>query len=189
MNYAMVHEVVGYHGTDEGSVGSILQESFRISAGEDEWLGYGIYFFVEGISCPVQNSVEWAKNQAYRPEGNRYNKYAILEATAQCTRLLDLRYTEGLSAFETVRTKILEKHNKHFMRDRRVQCDNRVMWNLVAQVMDLEVIIHNLYIKNRIQRIKKLSSNVPNTTVMCVKDPDSIVIETIKVVTSGVVQI
>jgi len=183
----MVHEVVGYHGTDSGCVSSILTENFKISAGEDEWLGHGVYLFTEGVSCPIQNAVEWAKNQAYSRKGNRYHSYTVLEATARCSKLLDLRTTEGISAFDTVRKKILEKHDEHFARSRRIQNDNRVMWNLVAQMMSLEVIIHNLYIKNRIQRIRKIDSNVPNTTVMCVKDPDSIAVETIKVFASGAV--
>ncbi|PFG09308.1 MULTISPECIES: hypothetical protein [unclassified Marinobacter] len=183
----MLQELVGYHGTNTEAVDFILTENFRVSAGEDEWLGHGVYLFTKGVSCPIQNAVEWAKNQAYSREGNRYDSYTVLEATARCSRLLDLRYFEGLSAFDTVREKILEKHDKHFARNRRIKNDNRVMWNLVAQMMNLEVIIHSVYIKNRIQRIKRIDSNVQNTTVMCVKDPNSIDVETIKVFSSGAV--
>lgn len=182
----MVREVIGYHGTDSSCVEAILSENFRISAGKDEWLGHGVYLFTEGVSCPIQNAVEWAKNQAYSRKGNRYDSYTVLEATARCSRLLDLRYIDGVRAFEVVRKKILEKHDEHFMRNRRVKSDNRVMWNLVAQMMDLEVVVHNLYIKNQFQRIRTVDSNVPNTTVMCVKDPSSIAVETIKVFSSGV---
>ncbi|WP_428353234.1 hypothetical protein [Methyloprofundus sp.] len=45
--------------------------------------------------------------------------------------------------------------------------------------MKLDIIIHNLYIKNKTQRIKKIASNTPNVTVMCVKDVANIDIDTI----------
>lgn len=51
--------------------------------------------------------------------------------------------------------------------------------------MSLDAVIHNLYIKDKIQRIKRIGSNVPNTTVLCVKVPTSIVRESIEVVCDG----
>lgn len=187
MNYAMTHDVVGYHGTNSNLVESIVADSFRKSENDDEWLGHGVYFFVEGISCPITNAGEWAKNQAFSRKGNRYDRYTVLEAVARCNRLLDATTVEGLQAFEEVRQKILEKHDEHFVKGRVIQNDNCVMWNLVARLMGLDAVIHNLYIKNRMQRIKQVQSNVPNTTVLCVKNPDSIDSETIRVVDKGVV--
>lgn len=183
----MAYEVVGYHGTDSMQSGSILAENFRVSDGEDEWLGYGVYFFTDGLGCPIENAIEWARNQAWSGKGKKYDNYAVIKATAHCANLLDLRLTEGLCAFNRVRDKILEKHDALFVRNRRFRSDNRVMWNMVAQMMCLDAIIHNLYIKNRTERIRRVQSNVPNTTVMCVKKPSSIAVETIKVLSTGAV--
>lgn len=51
----------GYHGTAQSRFKSIQREKFRLSSGDKEWLGPGIYFFAE-----YENAVWWAKGEARR---------------------------------------------------------------------------------------------------------------------------
>ena len=35
----------GYHGTDTESCKNILNSNYKVSQGDDHWLGDGVYFF------------------------------------------------------------------------------------------------------------------------------------------------
>lgn len=104
----------------------------------------------------------------------------MLQAKTTFDKHLDVRKDKDLIAYNTVRERIIEMHDANFQKDRDKKCDDCVMWNMVAKYLKLDVVIHNLYIKNKQQRIKKINSNVPNTTVMCVKKPCLIDQQTIK---------
>lgn len=184
----MAIEYSGFHGSDFNNIESILEESFRKSDNKDEWLGYGVYFFIDGISEPFENAKEWAKNQAFNQGKCSYDKYAVLKARVVCNSVLDTTQMEGLKAFNILRSALIKKHDECFQRNRELKCDDRVMWNLVAQTMKLDAVVHNLYIKDKMQRIQKIGSNVPNSTVLCVKVPTSVVKETIEVVCDGEVK-
>jgi hypothetical protein len=181
----MKYEYIGYHGTNYELVESIKKDNFKKSLNDDEWLGHGVYFFIDGISDAKNNAVEWAKNQAYEYGQYKYNKYAVIEVKIICEKILNITTQEGMKAFNILRNSLIRKHDSLFQRDRNFRCDDRIMWNLVAQVMGLEAVIHNLYIKDKVQRIRKIGSNVPNTTVMCVKTPDLIDKNSIKLICDG----
>jgi hypothetical protein len=161
---------IGYHGTNSKHVQSILKNNFNISQNADEWIGYGVYFFVDGISCPINNSREWAINQAYHQTD--YTNYSILKATITGENVLDLTTQAGLIAFNTMRQKIIEKHKQYFYRDRNIYEDDRLICNLIIQAMNLDLLINNLYIKTKIQRMKIIYSRIPNVTVMLVVNPN-----------------
>ncbi|AYO16837.1 hypothetical protein D0812_20800 [Vibrio owensii] len=183
----MTYEFTGFHGTDAGNVSNIQKYNFAESRNDDEWLGYGVYFFTGGISCPEGNAIEWAKNQAFNKDTRSYDyeEFAVLKVKANVNSVLDTTTMEGLTAFNQLRDALIEKHDSYFKMNRNVFCDDRFMWNLVSQTMKLDAIIHNLYIKDKTQRLKKIRSNVPNTTVLCVKVADSIDINSIEVVNEG----
>lgn len=182
-------EKVGFHGTNSDFVESIISDNFRISDAENEWLGRGVYMFVEGVSCPKENAEIWAKNQAFRTGGcYAYDNYTVLEVLVRGSKVLDLGCSSGLKAFNVVRNAIIQKHSKLFTRNREFANDNCVIWNLVADFMELEIIVHHLYIKDKTQRIKKINSNVPNVTVMCVKNAELIDLDSIKVSSTGSVR-
>lgn len=181
----MTTEYIAFHGSDLNNKASILSNNFHPSKNEKDWLGHGVYFFIDGVSDPVNNATEWAKNQAFTREGWSYDKYGIFQAKVVCERVLDVTNIEGLKFFNVLRNRLIEKNDEHFERNRDKLCDDQVMWNLVASVAELDAVIHNLYIKNKTQRIKKIMSNVPNTTVLCVKEPASIIKDSIEVLQEG----
>lgn len=55
-----MNEYIAYHGTNSECVESIERIGFRPSSSDTEWLGSGVYFFVEGSFCPLTNAREWA---------------------------------------------------------------------------------------------------------------------------------
>lgn len=181
---------IGYHGTSEENASEIISTNFKPSKNPDDWLGYGIYFFVDGISDPIINAKEWAVNKAWngKRKAPLYPRYNVLVVEASGNNILNTNKQDDLKAFNVVRDKLLEIHTQRWKPDRRIIEDNRILWNLVADLMKIDIIIHNLYIKTKIQRICKIDSNVPNTTVMCVKDVENIHIETIKREKVGKVQ-
>lgn len=183
-------EFIGYHGTSEASANSILSSNFKPSENPDDWLGYGIYFFIEGINVPIDNAIEWAKTKAWngRDQPLKYSKYNILSVLVSGKHVLNTSNMDDLNAFNKLREKLQVAEKRSFPRDRNLNEDDRVMWNLVADFLNLEIIIHNLYIKTESQRKLNIVSKVPNTTVMCVKNTNNIHFETIKMIIEGVIR-
>lgn len=168
----MIQKFVGYHGTNASNVISIKKNNFTLSQNDDEWLGFGVYFFIDGIGCPKVNAVEWANNQAYCTEKRRltYTKYSVLSAPIACKNVLDASKLSGINAFNAVRDYALKSVPDFNKRFRSKFNDNRIMWNFVSEQMELDAVINSLYIKNKQQRIKGIISNVPNSMVLCVRN-------------------
>lgn len=180
----------GYHGTSEERANSIIKSSFIPSENHDDWLGYDVYFFIEGISCPLSNAKEWAINQSWdkKNKRNKYKIYSIIEArlTISEAKLLDLTTKEGLEGFNKVRDHIISKYNHFFQRGRDTADDDQKICNMTIKIMCLEALISNLYIKNKVQRTKIINSNIPNVTVMLVVKPKTCIdLSSIKQVETG----
>ena len=72
MNGLETNQTKGYHGTIQPYADSILSsKKFEISSKPNEWLGYGVYFFLH-----YEEADWWAKGQASR----LFSKKAILMA-------------------------------------------------------------------------------------------------------------
>ena len=65
MNHSESH-IIGWHGTTKEAGENIKSANFNISTGMEQWLGNGIYFFIEGIGNPFEIAKKWAlkKNRA-----------------------------------------------------------------------------------------------------------------------------
>lgn len=179
--------LIGFHGTSQECANSIFRTGFIPSENPDEWLGYGVYFFTYGISDPVENAKEWAINKAWdnKERRNLYNIYAVLSAHVNGGNILNTSNSDHIKAFNDVRTALLKTHKKNWKSTRNIIEDNRIIWNLIAELMELDIIIHDLYVKTKFERIYKVSSNVPNVTVMCVKNVNNINFDTLKTVKEG----
>lgn len=169
---AEIKEFTGYHGTSEESAAQIIKSKFLPSENHDDWLGYGVYFFIDGISCPINNAKEWAINQAWdkNNKANKYARYSIIKTTVKVSeaKLLDLTTPAGLDGFNQVRNHLIHVHRKSFQKRREYADDDRKICNMAISMMKVDVLISNLYIKTKIQRIKNINSNIPNVTVMLV---------------------
>ena len=148
--------LIGYHGTSAECADLIMETGFISSKNHDDWLGYGVYFFIKGISCPKSNAEEWAKNQAWDSDKkcHKYKTYSVIQAEVdvQKSRLLDLTATDGLVVFNTVRELLINKREKNFfVRDRNVNDDDQKICNQAISHLKLELLISHLYIKNQTQ--------------------------------------
>ncbi|MEI9692543.1 hypothetical protein V5074_05265 [Atlantibacter hermannii] len=183
-------EFEGFHGTDFNKKQSILERNFSVSASEDEWLGTGAYFFIEGISDPQLDARYWAKLQAYDKEtkSNRYDKYAVIKAIIKVENVLRLDQQEGLIAYNRFRTYLLEKMKAERIRPKigaiRNDCE---VCNHILQNSDFEAIVNFEYIKlDEWSRVKKYSSRIPTCKIMSVKEPKtSIDVKGVTVVERG----
>lgn len=137
------------------------------SSSNIEWLGSGVYFFVEGAFCPIENAREWAKNSAYP---DKYVSYSILKVLVTGERVLDLRIEEDLKMFDELRQHIFQKYDAEKRKFRTSMHPDTFLCNSFAKSMKLDILIQNFYIKTKNQRIKKIVSRMPNSTVLCAKE-------------------
>lgn len=81
--------VIGYHGTSISAANDILDEGFRISENQYDWLGDGVYFFQEAPQRAWDWALEWHRNEA-----------AVVGAeisTAECINLLDTEWNSFMA--------------------------------------------------------------------------------------------
>ncbi|WP_124409322.1 hypothetical protein [Pseudomonas sp. R4-34-07] len=166
--------IIGFHGTSSESANHIIHENFNINRGEEDWLGYGAYFFIEGISCPIKSANEWAKN------AHENHETCILKSTIEVHErsVLDLRNIENLKRYNLVRELKIREHYSDLIlrRDltvkkrKDIRIDDRLITNMVKKHLSITVLIHNVYIKNKSQRDLALESSYPNATVCSVND-------------------
>ncbi|MBQ5941767.1 hypothetical protein [Massilia sp. AB1] len=166
-----------YHGTSDTGAKGILQAGYNNSQKPHEWLGHGVYFFVDGISDPIENAHEWARAQAWDAENgkNKYHEFAVLKSTVTIDedRFIDITTTDGLKIFNDAKELLFNKIEKNF-RGRFVKQDqhNCILFNFMVNYFEAQAVKHHLYIKSIRERKLSLRLNVPNTTVLCVRSKD-----------------
>lgn len=173
----MTLSIEAYHGTSLQSAKDIEASSYKESDKEVDWLGRGIYFFVDGVSDPVVNAVDWAIAQAYDKASrkNKYDNFAVLRSNVEVeeNRLIDLTSQDGLKNFNNVKVKLLDRIFKDFtsaeLRKMQIGEHDCAMFNFIASTLKAHAVKHNLYIKNKKERRLHLKLNVPNTTVLCIR--------------------
>ncbi len=164
----------GFHGTSLDASKSILSGQFRKSGSTTEWLGHGVYFFVEGISCPLQNAQDWAMCQAWDNESqvSLYNDFAVLKSEIQINEdeLIDLTSLSGLQDFNVTKEEVFKKLMRCGIQLAPPEEHNCILFNFFVDLLDVKAVKHHLYIKNKRERRARLNLNVPNTTVFCLVD-------------------
>ena len=177
-------QITGYHGTAYDNVGAIRARGFKRSTKSYEWLGYGVYFFIEGISDPIEAAREWATLHSVRGGVKRYRQYAIISAEISPHELVDLTKREQLGEFNRLRDKIIERYSENFSRKPPVEHD-RLVFNFAREELGCDAVIANLYIQNNQQSSMGIDSRVPNTTVLVVAKVEIIGTNTINLVEEG----
>src|SRR6056297_2107385 len=91
----------GYHGTSYESSEKILQSNYELSLGDNEWLGSGVYFFLDGFSSvPKEQAKKWAIAQAWDNNERKYDYTwdGVLKSVIAVSdeNLLDLTIEEGV---------------------------------------------------------------------------------------------
>lgn len=177
--------IIGNHGTNEANVCNILKNGFETSIGNYHWYGEGVYFFIEGVNDNITYLAEqWAKDQAFdkKTKSYKYRKYAVLEAhvDSKNDRTVDLRVKESLEIVNKVR-ELVEQMCKCLNKKMN---DNEI-WKYMKNKFDIQIVIDNTYIKFSEDRKNKISSRVPNCTIMSVLDVNIINKDNIKLLKKG----
>jgi hypothetical protein len=167
----------GYHGTSLESAEKITATGFQMSRGEAHWLGEGVYFFVTGISSGLDDAREWAVVEAWDNTNycNKYTRWGVVKATLKIKKLWDLTTEDGLKAFDYARKEMRKRvRPKGGEAQSGKKFDNSVIEDS-AKRLSFDALQAWFYIKlDRDSRRFKVESGVQNTTVICVRDPNSL---------------
>ncbi len=157
---------------------SILENGFKVIPSPEDWLGHGLYFFIDGISEPERCAFEWSKNTF------GINHGVALEAKILVKQvdILDLRVTDNLKKYNHIREKIINTNFDNLSRRRDlslkkrkdIRLDDCIITNEVCRIMGYKALIHNIYIKKKAQRELILESSYPNATVLCINDLETV---------------
>jgi hypothetical protein len=174
--YTEKQKVLGYHGTYAKSVDGILQSNFKESLRNRDWLGDGVYFFVDGIGSkhPSEYALLWAIDEAiYRPDKNNHKEVVVLEANILINRnkFLDLTVEEGLKLFNEFRDEIIKRISKIGMKPSKHDYYDTDVLKIMKEELKIEIVKLEAYIRFGVQREHKLFSRVPNVTIFAVNNP------------------
>ncbi|MEM0955424.1 MAG: hypothetical protein AAGI24_14885 [Pseudomonadota bacterium] len=167
---------IGFHGTSKEAFASIKMTNFRVSNESNEWLGKGAYFFIEGISDPLAFAQGWAITNAWDNTSNsyRYDDFVVLKVEIALAEVLDLSTDQGLRIFHEFREEVRDEISNRFSTGRRSNSHefDCAVCNLAKELMELEGVICNLYIKaNKKLRLSGHYSDIPNSKVLVVTNP------------------
>lgn len=176
-----MNSFVGYHGTDNANVDSILTGGMDPSLGDDEWLGDGTYFFIEGLSrTPEVQAEQWAIVSAWDSElrKNKYDKYSVLKADIDVDDeyFLDLTTAEGLEVFYYIK-ETLKRRLKRRSKPNRICFIDGIVINMSRNELShrIDAVKGNVFIKlTKEDRIYRLQSRLPNCTIAAVFNQDCI---------------
>ncbi|HDL7186381.1 hypothetical protein ACSMDF_04750 [Yersinia enterocolitica] len=180
----------GYHGTDAKNEIPILAGNFRVSSQNDDWLGTGAYFFIEGISNPKENARHWAKLRAYdkRVKKNTYAQYCVVKAEIDVSQVLELDTQSGMIAFNAFRYGLIEIMKKKGIRPSKgFYVDDCKVCNFAVEQCGFDAVTRYEYIKlDKWSRIHGYQSRMPTCRIISIRDPSkSIGIDLLSVVERG----
>ena len=147
-------------------------------------MGYGVYFYIEGICDPKEAAKDWAIMRSRGKRKKRYDEYVVLSVDILPENVWDLRHEKKQKEFNRLRKQIEKMYAREFKRTPKNQ-HNRLLANLAYDLLNCDAAICNLYIPNRSPKYIAKESNFPNKTVLVVRDASIIKIESLGVADEG----
>ena len=166
---------IAYHGTIPSRLEAIKISSFQPSANIDDWLGFGTYFFIDGLNCPWDSAVDWAacsiwdkRNQCFIEKDIVVVK-AVLAAPQKS--VFDLRDMNNSMEYHLFRKDWLKKKHSDKFTD-LIRPQNRTYDAETLNEFRLErgisILIGNFHIQLSVrERYLRLASRIPNVSVLC----------------------
>lgn len=174
-----VVEIEGFHGTSKVASNAILTSGYLSSQGDDQWVGDGIYLFVDGIGNGQQNAKDWAIYKAWdnNLKRNKYSFYGIIKSTVIVEKdsLLDLTSKEGVDVFNYIVDKCYTKLAEIGKVKRYI--DGYVInFGRNELKLKIDVVKANEYIQLELKdRLAGIKRRTPNCTVCAVANPSTII--------------
>lgn len=181
----------GYHGASLHSARSIARsQNLHPSIGAHHWYGDGRYFFIDGVSDPLDNASKWANAEAWcnRRHRLKYTDYGVIQAEIETQEncIFDLRKDERATIFERFRKVVVSQieNSKKTIADYK----DSMVFDLLAIELDISVFIGNQHIQlTPEERRQKVRSNIANVTMMCARESEKVTIRNIALVADGAV--
>ncbi len=181
----------GFHGTNFDNVDSIINNGFVMNTSSMDWLGIGIYFFVDGLGdVPQEHAAEWAKAVAWDKIKKRhtYERYAVIRASIDCSNndvVLDMTTKEDMDLFNWFRKRYLRneanrnriRRNKEKRKQWRSTNLDTVILRFMQEKCGIKICIANMFIKISSEERKNGSGTTqsfPNCTICAVYDMSKI---------------
>lgn len=171
----MIVQFDGYHGTSNESANKIILAGFQLSYGDAEWLGDGVYFFLEGLSkTPNLQAEQWAEAQSWDKSSKRrkYTKLSVIKSniTVEEDNFLDLTTPDGVEILNYLTEKFVSKITEC---KRSLKYVDGLLINLARGegVIPVDVAKGNFYIKFAKERIIGINRRTANSTISAVYDP------------------
>lgn len=168
---------IGYHGTSEENAKSIVATKFRPSKEGDEYLGTGVYFFVDGLCCPITAGKLWAV-------AKHSDAPSVVTADIQLSgNVLDLRKVEHIKKFNELKKLFFEKLQKEdavlltFANKRRKWEDKCKIADFIIDVSEIDLVIKDEYfpeVGSEIEQAQGIQLKVGNCTIMNVANESKI---------------
>jgi hypothetical protein len=172
----MSHTFEGFHGTSLKSATEILKSNFELSFGDAEWLGDGVYFYINGVSTkPEEQAEKWAIAQSWNNDTKKhsYNNYCVLKSIIDVEEdnFLDLTNEDGIEVFEY----LLDRFEKKIKESgKKLDYLDGLLVNLARGegILEIDVVKGNFYIKFAQERIKRINLRTNNCTICAVYLPN-----------------
>jgi hypothetical protein len=146
--------LTGYHGTTSSNAELILKNNYKISSGDKEWLGDGVYFYNE-----LSDAYEWRESEA------------ILHSVIKIgeDEYLDIDSDEGKETFNKI-IDIISKEYKSINNDPKYAVQNqcaimKIIWKCFPKIMAISA----SFAKSP-TRYRTLLDTRPKRKEFCVRD-------------------
>lgn len=168
-----------FHGTRARHLGSIEHDGIRPSSNEDDWLGTGTYFFVDGLEDPRLGAFEWSRTTLWNKDTKTFigEDVAVIEAfvTLDVSRVFDLREAKRAHEFHRFRRHWIKhnvpKRSTHLARPAKDTYDGRLL-DAYKHENGFAGMVGDFYIKFLIrERHFRIDSRIPNISILCVTHP------------------
>lgn len=173
-----------YHGTFQNRIEAIVKLGFQPSVNDDDWLGVGSYFFIDGLNDAISSAMDWAVCSSWNKQNKCFieNRLAVVktELTAPASCIFDLRELENAKTFHLFRREWLQKQQStistNLVRPQERTYDGAVL-NEFRERHGIGILIANFHIQFTVnERYLRLDSRIPNVSVLCLApEADSLI--------------
>jgi len=162
----------GFHGTSFENAKKIILNDFDLSIGHSEWLGDGVYFFINGINDkPSVLAEKWSIAQAWdnSKKENKYKRYSVLKCAIDVDEdhFLDLTTSDGVEILDYIIECHMDKMKE--IGKKFTYIDGFVInFARTENILSVDVAKGNFYIKFTKERISNINRRTPNCTICSV---------------------